>query len=133
MAVNMSFNQSLDILLQDMQLRYNFHTEIARKLDIFLSYSQYVMYYNYYNYNTYNRNPFGPHLVFWQTFRSLSPCWSPLIFWNIHFGIYFKLKKKFSYKLTEIFFSAHWNFFSVLSLELKKNFSDHWKKNSVSL
>ena len=44
-----------------------------------------------------------------------------------------ELKKKFSYKLTEIFFSAHWNFFSVQDLELRKNFSEHWKKISVSL
>ena len=25
-----------------------------------------------------------------------TPCWSPLIFWNIHFGIYFKLNFFFS-------------------------------------
>ena len=24
-------------------------------------------------------------------YNSLTPCWSPLIFWNIHFGIHFKL------------------------------------------
>ena len=41
----------------------------------------------------------------------LTSCWSPLIFWNIHFGIYFKLKKKFSYKLTEIFFQCSLKFF----------------------
>ena len=32
---------------------------------------------------------------------SLTPCWSQLVFWNIHFGIQFKLGLKFSYKLTE--------------------------------
>ena len=37
----------------------------------------------------------------------LTPCWSPLIFWNIHFGIYFKLKK---FQLV-----YNWFFFSVIT------------------
>ena len=60
--------------------------------------------------------PLISYLGIWS--KTITPCWSPLIFFNIHFGI---------------FFSAHWNFFSVLSLELKKKFSEHWKKISVTL
>ena len=43
--------------------------------------------------------------------KTLTPSWSLLIFWNIHFGIHFKLGKKFSYKLTEIFFQCSLKFF----------------------
>ena len=111
MAVNMSFNQSLDILLQDMQLRYNFHTEIARKLDIFLSYSQYVMYYNYYNYNTYNRNPFGPHLFFFTDVSESNPLLISTDFLKYPFWHLFQTEKNFSYKLTEIFFQCSLKFF----------------------
>ena len=55
-------------------------------------------------------------LAVFALFGCLAPCWFPLVFWNIHFGIYFKLGLKFSYKLTEFFFSGHWNFSSVQDL-----------------
>ena len=59
----------------------------------------------------------------------LTPCWSPLIFWNIHFGIYFKLKKKFSYKLTEFFFQCSLKFFFSSRLITEKKFQWSLKKN----
>ena len=33
-----------------------------------------------------------------------------MVFWNIHLGIYFKLKQKSISKLTEIFSSSNWIF-----------------------
>ena len=47
--------------------------------------------------------------------------------------IQLQLKKKFQLVYTEIFFQWSLKFFFSYNLELNKNFSDHWKKNSVSL
>ena len=38
-----------------------------------------------------NRATLGLLRTYFYYCRILAPCWSPLIFWNIHFGIYFKL------------------------------------------
>ena len=56
----------------------------------------------------------------------ITPCWSPLVFWNIHWNWKKKFsqnwKKKFSYELTEIFFQWPLKFFFSSRLRTENKF-----------